>query len=100
MLGRFSRTVPIQDDKKKIITSCVVRLVKKNSGALHLLGAVVKALFSGNFTKQFVAKVFDFDPKSDLPVEDLVAESLLNGLEQEDIEEVFRRYAERRGLEF
>ena len=90
----------ISEDKKKVIASCVLRLVRKNSGTLHLLTSAVKALFSGNFSKRFVSGVFDFDPASDLPVEDLVAESLLNGLEQEDIEEVFRRYARRRGLEF
>jgi hypothetical protein len=32
-------------------------------------------------------------------VDDLVAESLLNGLE-EDIEEMFKRYAQRKGLDF
>lgn len=90
----------ISGDKKKIIASCVIRLVRKNSGTLHLLTSALKALFSGNFSKRVVSDVFGFDPESDLPVEDLVAESLLNGLEREDIEEVFRRYARRKGLEF
>jgi hypothetical protein len=90
----------ITADKKKVIASCVLRLVRKNSGTLHILSSSVKALFSGNFSKRLVSDVFDFDPASDLPVEDLVAESLLNGLEQEDIEEVFRRYAGRKGLKF
>ncbi len=90
----------IQNDRKRIILSCVIRLVSKNSNAFHLMGAALKGLLTGTFSKQMVSKVFDFDPKSELPVEDLVAESLLNGLEKEDIEEIFKRYAERKGLEF
>lgn len=90
----------IQEDKKKVLLLCVLRLVRKNSNAFHLVGSAVKGLFSGGFSKQLLTKVFEFDPESELPVEDLVAEALLNGLEEEDIEDIFRRYARRKGLEF
>ena len=92
--------MPIKKDKKNVILRCMLRLVRKNSNTFHFMGSALKGLFTGNFSKQIVSKVFEFDPQSDLPVEDLVAESLLNGLEDEDIEEIFRRYAQRKGLEF
>jgi hypothetical protein len=92
--------MPIQKDKKAIILRCVARLVRKNSNALHLLGTAIKGMLAGNFSKRMVSKVFGFDPRNELPVEDLVAESLLNGLEEEDIREIFKRYAKRKGLEF
>ena len=92
--------MPIEKNKKSIILRGVLRLVRKNSNSFHLMGSALKGLFTGNFSKQIVSKVFDFDPKSELPAEDLVAEALLNGLEDEDIEEIFRRYAQRKGLEF
>jgi hypothetical protein len=47
-----------------------------------------------------LSRVFDVDPESEQPVEELVAKSLLNTLEKEDIEEIFRRYAKRKGLDF
>jgi hypothetical protein len=84
--------MPIEEEKKKIIERCVLRLARKNSSALHLVGSVVKSFFLGSFGKRFTSKGFDFDPRSELPVEDIVAVSLLNGLE-EDIEEIFKRYA-------
>ncbi len=90
----------IRNDRKRIILNRVVRLVSKNSNALHLMGVALKGLLTGSFSKQMVSRVFDFDPESELPVEDLVAEALLNGLEKEDIEEIFKRYARRKGLEF
>jgi hypothetical protein len=91
--------MPIQEEKKKIIEQCVLRPARKNSRTLHLVGSVMKPLFSGSFTKRLVSNVFGFGLRSELPVDDLVAESLLNGLE-EDIEEMFKRYAQRKGLDF
>ncbi len=90
----------IQKDKKMIILRCVARLVRKNSNAFHLVGAAIKGLLAGNFSKRMVSKVFCFDPRNELPVEDLVAESLLNGLEEDDIKEIFERYAQHKGLKF
>lgn len=96
----LSTEMPIRNDRKRIIFNCMVRLVSKNSNTLHLMGAALTGLLRGSFSKQMVSRVFDFDPKSELPVEDLVAESLLNSLEKEDIEEIFKRYARRKGLDF
>jgi len=90
----------IQDEKKIIIERCVLRLVRKNVNAFQMVGPAMKSLFSGSFSKRLVSKVLGFDPRSKLPVDDLVAESLLNGLEEEDIEEIFKRYAKRKGLDF
>ena len=90
----------IQEEKKIIIKRCVLRLVRKNLSTFHMVGSAIKSLFSGSFNKRLVSKVFGFDPRSELPVDDLVAESLLNGLEEEDIEEIFKRYAQRKGLDF
>jgi len=92
--------MPIQEEKKEIIERCVLRLVKKNLNTFHLMGSAIKSLFKGNLNKRLVAKVFGFDSRSELPVDDLVAESLINGLEEEDIEEIFKRYAQRNGLHF
>jgi hypothetical protein len=90
----------IQEEKKIIIERCVLRLVRKNLNAFHLAGSAMKSFFSGSLSKRLVSKVFGFDSRSELPVDDLVAESLLNGLEEEDIEEIFKRYAQRKGLDF
>jgi hypothetical protein len=92
--------MPIQKEKKEIIERCVLRLVKKNLNTFHMVGSAIKSLFSGSFNKRVVSKVFGFNPRSELPVDDLVAEALLNGLEEEDIEEIFKRYAQRKGLDF
>ena len=92
--------MPIETDKKRIILRCILRLLRRNSSAFHLMSSTVKGLLNGNLSKQLVSRVFDVDPRSDLPVEDLVAEALLNGLDEGDIEEVFRRYAQKKGLEF
>jgi hypothetical protein len=92
--------MPIQKDKKMIILRCVTRLVRKNSNAFHLVGTAIKGMLAGNFSKRLVSKVFDFDPRNELSVEDLVAESLLNGLEEDDIKEIFERYARHKGLKF
>lgn len=92
--------MPLNDEKKKIIVRAVIRLIRKNSGSFHLIGTVVKGFFSGNVTRKLLAPVFDFDPELDLPLEVLVAESVINALEEEDIEELFRRYASRKGLHF
>jgi len=90
----------IQEEKKEIIERCVLRLVRKNVSTFHMVGSAMKSLFSGSFNKRLVSKIFGFDCRSELPVDDLVAESLLNGLEEEDIEEIFKRYARRKGLDF
>jgi len=92
--------MPIQDDKKKSIESCIVRLVKKNVNALILIGTSVSGLDKGDVSKQLASKVFGFDPQNVLPLDDLVLESLLNGLAEEDIVEIFKRYAQRKGLKF
>ncbi|HET6365300.1 MAG TPA: hypothetical protein VFG02_09630, partial [Nitrospirota bacterium] len=78
----------IKEEKKKIIERCVLRLVKKNLNTFHMVGSAIKSLFSGSFNKRLVSKVLGFDSGSELPVDDLVAKALLNGLE-EDIEEIF-----------
>jgi hypothetical protein len=90
----------IQEEKKIIIERCIIRLVRKNLSTFHMVGSGIKSLFSGSFNKRLVSKVFGFDFRNELPVDDLVAESLLNGLEEEDIEEIFKRYAQRKGLDF
>ncbi len=92
--------MPIREDKKKYIESCIIRLVKKNVNALHLIDASVSGLDKDNVSRQIASKVFDFDPQHSLPLDDLVLESLLNGLSDEDIIEIFKRYAERKGLKF
>jgi hypothetical protein len=92
--------MPIETDKRRIIIRCILRLLRRNSSTFHLVSSAFKGLLNGNLNKQIVSRVFDVDPQSDLPVEDLVAEALLNGLDESDIEEVFRRYARKKGLEF
>ncbi len=92
--------MPIEPGKKQFILRCVLRLLRKNSNVFHLLSSTAKGLLNGNLSKQLLSRVFDVDPQSDLPAEDLVAEALLNGLDENDIEEIFRRYAQRKGLEF
>ena len=90
----------LQEDKKKLVLKNVLRLVRKNMGTLHIVASAAKGILTGNFSKSLLSKVFNFDPRSKLPVEDLVAESLLSGLSEEDIEDIFRKYAKRKGLEF
>lgn len=92
--------MPIDEEKKKAVSKCVMRLVLKNSSAFHLVGSAIQGWISGRLSKQVLARVFGFDPKSKSPLEDLVAESLLSGLDEKDIEDIFKRYAQRRGLDF
>jgi hypothetical protein len=92
--------MPVDIEKKKILLRCILRLVRKNSSILELFETAAKGFWEGNFSKQMLSKIFDFDPLSVAPVETLVAESLFNSLEREDLEELFRRYALRKGLEF
>jgi hypothetical protein len=65
-----------------------------------MIGTAIVGFLSGDVKKQMVSKVFDFDPKSNEPIEHLIVESLFNGLAREDIEEIFRRYAKYKGLDF
>jgi hypothetical protein len=39
-------SIPIEEEEKKIIERCVLRLARKNSSALHQVGSVVKSFFS------------------------------------------------------
>lgn len=90
----------IRDEKKKAILSGIIRLVRKNSRTFELMGTAVKGVLAGNFSKQMLTKVFDIDPRSELPIEQLVGESIMNALTEEDIEAIFKIYAQRKGLEF
>ena len=90
----------LDEEKKQIVLRNVLRLLRKNTGTLHIVASAAKGLLTGNFSRPLLSKVFDIDPHSTSPVEDLVAEALLGGLEEDDIDEIFRRYAERKGLEF
>lgn len=90
----------IKEEKRQIVLRNVLRLLRKNTGTLHIVASAAKGLLTGNFSRSLLSKVFDLDPHSSSPVEDLVAEALLSSLEEEDIDEIFRRYAKRKGLEF
>ena len=87
-------------EKKRAILRCVARLVRKNSSLSEMAEMALKGLFEANFRKQFVSKVFEFNPHSESPIETLVAESLVNGLSNEDIDEIFKRFARNKGLNY
>ena len=72
--------MPIEDKKKDVIEQCITRLVKQNTETYQMIGGAIIGLFAGNIKKQIVSKLFDFDPKSDVPIEQLVVESLFNNL--------------------
>jgi hypothetical protein len=90
----------IQRGKRERIEQCVKRLVMKNTSTVQKFTSGISGWFSDNLEKEMVSKVFDFDPHSDVPIERLVFEALFNGLKDEDIEDLFRRYARNKGLDF
>jgi hypothetical protein len=90
----------ISDEKQQMIARNVKRLALKNSGAAALFGAALKGALNGGFDREFVSQVFDIDPRSTESLDALILQSLLHHLAEEDIEEIFRRYARRKGLAF
>jgi hypothetical protein len=85
-------SIPIEEEEKKIIDRCVLRLARKNSSALHQAGSVVKSFFSGSSGKRFTSKGFDFDPGVNSPEMISWRYLFLSGPD-EDIEEISKRYA-------
>ena len=90
----------ISEQKHRMIERNVKRLTLKNSNALSLFGAAVKGAMNGGFDREAVSQVFDIDPRSPEPLNALILQSLMHHLAEEDIEEIFRRYARRKGLAF
>jgi hypothetical protein len=90
----------IPDQKKKIIEKNVKRLALKNTGAAALFGSIIKGTVNGCADRELVSRVFDVDPTGAASLDVLVFQSILHHLAEEDIEEIFRRYARRRGFDF
>jgi len=90
----------IPEQQQRIIEKNVKRLAMKNAGAAALFGAVFKGAMQGGADRELVSRVFDSDPTGTASIDALVFQSLLHHLAEEDIEEIFRRYARRRGLKF
>jgi hypothetical protein len=55
---------------------------------------------NGGFDKELAAPVFGFDAESKAPLDELILVSVLNGLDEKDIDAIFQRYAQRNGLKF
>lgn len=90
----------ILGQKRRIIERNVKRLALKNTDGFAMLGAAMKSAMNGNFDREMAARVFGFDPARREDLDELVLASVLNGLAEEDIEDIFRRFARRRGLDF
>jgi hypothetical protein len=90
----------IPEQNKRIIEKNVKRLALKNTGAAALFGSVIKGAVNGGAERELVSRVFDVDPTGTASLDALVFQSILHHLTEEDIEEIFRRYARRRGFDF
>jgi hypothetical protein len=91
---------PIRDHQRKVIERHVKRLLLKNTDGLTLLGAAFTGMLSGETDRLLVARVFGFDAQNSGDLDELVLGAVLNGLAEEDIEDIFRRFARRRGLKY
>ncbi len=90
----------IPERTQRIIEKNVKRLALKNTDAVSLFCSALKGAVNGGPDREVVSRVFGLDPASTDPIDALILQSLLTHLAEEDIEEIFRRYARRRGLSF
>ena len=90
----------IPERTQRIIEKNVKRLTLKNTDALSLCGSALRGAVNGGFDREVASRVFDFNPACPDPIDAVILQSLLTHLAEEDIEEIFRRYARRRGLVF
>jgi hypothetical protein len=90
----------LQKDKKRILEQAARKLIVKNTSAFTMLGAAANGMLNGGFDKEVAAPVFGFDADSKEPLDELILVSVLNGLDEKDIDTIFQRYAQRKGLKF
>ena len=90
----------LHEEKRRILEQAARKLIVKNTSAFSMLGAAVNGMMNGGFDKEMAAPVFGFDAESKEPLDELILLSVLNGLDEKDINVLFQRYAERRGLKF
>jgi hypothetical protein len=92
--------VALHEEKRTILERTARKLIMKNTSPLFLLGAAVNGMTNGGIDKEIAAPVFGFDAESTEPLDELILVSVLNGLDEKDIDYIFQRYAQRNGLKF
>jgi L-arabinose isomerase len=90
----------LHDENRRILERAARKLIMKNTSALAMLGATVNGMMNGGSDKEMAASVFGFDAESREPLDELIFVSVLNGLDEKDIDVIFQRYAQRKGLKF
>lgn len=90
----------LHETKRVILERAARKLILKNTSALAMLGASVNGMMNGGSDKEMAASVFGFDAESREPLDQLILVSVLNGLDEKDIDVIFQRYAQRKGLNF
>jgi hypothetical protein len=90
----------LHDEKRRILERAARKLIMKNTSALAMLGATVNGMMNGGSDKEMAAPIFGFDAESREPLDELILVSVLNGLDEKDIDVIFQRYAQRKGLKF
>ena len=90
----------LHEEKRRLLERAAKNLIVKNTGAISMLGAAVSGMMNGGFDKELAAPVFGFDADSKAPLDELILISVLNGLDEKDIDAIFRQYAQRQGLKY
>ncbi len=90
----------LHHEKKRILEQAARKLIVKNTSAFSILGAAVSGMMNGGGDKEIAAPVFGFDADSKEPLDELILISILNGLDENDIDDIFQRYAKRQGLKY
>ena len=90
----------LSDEKRRILERTARKLIMKNTSALAILGATMNGMMNGCSDKEMAASVFGFDAESSEPLDELILVSVLNGLDEKDIDVIFQRFAQRKGLKF
>jgi hypothetical protein len=90
----------LHEAKRRVLEQAARKLIVKNTSAFSMLGAAVNGMMNGGFDKEMAAPVFGFDAESKKPLDELILVSVLNGLDEKDIDVIFQRYAQRQGLKF
>jgi hypothetical protein len=94
------KAMSLHEEKRIILERTARKLIMKNTSPLSMLGAAVNGMMNGGIDKEMAAPVFGFDAKSKEPLDELIIVSILNGMDEKDIDAIFQRYAQRKGLKF
>jgi hypothetical protein len=90
----------LHEEQRRLLERAARNLIIKNTNAFSMLGAAMNGMMNGEFNREIASQVFGFDAESKEPLDELILLSVLNGLDEKDINVIFQRYAQRQGLKF